>query len=79
MYTDQMARAVASIECPRNFYLDILDNDNFVTLLIPAERLLLLTHDDKMAAVQYMIKVKAAIESLGGIVLVVRTELGENE
>ena len=70
-----MAKAVTSITVPRNFYLDILDNDAFITLMIPAERLILLGHDDKIAAVQYTMKVKEIIESLGGIVLIVRTPL----
>ena len=72
MYTDAMAKAFHSIRAPRGFGLQIIDEDNFLTVKASEEQFMRLGHDQKIEAVQYMIKVKGALEDNGAIVLLVR-------
>ena len=77
MYDDRMQRAFASLQshCPRGFGVDLIDNTELITIRINSLSLLNLEHDDKRRAVEYVARVKDALESLGAIVLVVRTEI----
>lgn len=75
MYTTEMRRAFHSIEAPRGFFIDLIDNDNFLTIRIDEKVLMRLPHDDKIAAIQYVMKVKDALEQNGAVVLVVRKAL----
>lgn len=72
MYTDQMKRAFRSINPPPNFSLEIVDNDNFITVRASEKKFMALTGEDKIRAVEYMIRVKKALEDNGAIVLLVR-------
>jgi hypothetical protein len=73
MYTDEMRRAFRSIECPKNFSLEVIDNDNFITLKAKEKVFMSLeTVDLKRQAIEYMIRVKKALEDNGAIVLLVR-------
>lgn len=72
MYTDQMRRAFRSINPPPNFSLDIIDNDHFITVRASEKKFMSLTGEDKIRAVEYMIRVKKALEDNGAIVLLVR-------
>ena len=67
-----MRRAFHSIEAPKGFYVDVIDNDHFITIKINEKVLMNLTHDDKIAAIQYVIRVKDALEQNGAVVLVTR-------
>lgn len=75
MYTDDMKRAFQSLRhyCPKGFSLQIIDNDNFIT--VAAEEKVFMSLPDvetKRQAVEYMIRVKKALEDNGAIVLLVR-------
>ena len=73
MYTDQMKRAFRSLECPKNFSLEIIDNDSFITVKAKEKVFMSLeTVDLKRQAIEYMIRVKKALEDNGAIVLLVR-------
>jgi hypothetical protein len=72
MYTDSMKRAFRSITAPKNFGVQIVDNDNFLSVKIDAKSLVKLDHDAKIEAVQYIFKVKKALEQNGAIVLLTR-------
>jgi hypothetical protein len=74
MYTDNMKKAFRSLNhfCPRGFFLDIIDNDNFITVRAPEKEFMLLLDEDKRRAVEYMVRVKKALEDNGAIVLLVR-------
>jgi hypothetical protein len=73
MYTDSMRRAFRSLECPKNFSLDIIDNDNFITVKAKEKVFMSLeTVEMKRQAIEYMIRVKKALEDNGAIVLLVR-------
>jgi hypothetical protein len=73
MYTDSMRRAFRSIECPQNFSLEIIDNDNFITVKAKEKVFMSLeTVELKKQAIEYMVRVKKALEDNGAIVLLVR-------
>ena len=72
MYTNEMRRAVHSIEVPKNFSVDIIDNDHFLTIKLNEYKFLNMVHDEKIAALQYVVKLKKALEDNGAIVLVTR-------
>lgn len=72
MYTDNMKRAFQSVSAPKNFGVQIIDHDNFLTVKAKEEIFMRLTDEDKRAAIEYMIRVKLALEDNGAIVLLVR-------
>ena len=72
MYTDQMRQAVHSIIPPKNFGINIIDNDSFLTIKLNEKDFIGMFHDEKIKAVQYVAKVKDALEQNGAIVLVTR-------
>ena len=73
MYTDAMRRAFRSLECPKNFSLQIIDNDNFLTVKAKEKDFMSLeTVELKRQAIEYMIRAKKALEDNGAIVLLVR-------
>lgn len=80
MYTNQMKTAVRSLShhAPKNFVLDIYDNDYFITVSASEKSFMSLLDEDKRRAVEYMVKVKKALEDNGAIVLLVR-EGGEEQ
>lgn len=72
MYTDEMRRAFRSITPPKNFSVELVDNDTFITIRADEQAFVRLYHDDKIDAVKYMFAVKDALEQNGAVVLLVR-------
>lgn len=74
MYTDDMARAFRSLDhyAPKGFSLQIIDHDNFLTVKADEKQFDRLVDFDKRRAVEYMVRVKQALEQNGAIVLLVR-------
>jgi hypothetical protein len=73
MYTDAMRRAFRSINCPKNFSLEIIDNEHFITVKAKEKDFMSLqTVEMKREAIEYMVRVKKALEDNGAIVLLVR-------
>jgi len=73
MYTDAMQKAFRSLHCPKGFSLQIIDNDNFLTVKAKEKDFMSLeTVEKKKEAIEYMIRVKKALEDNGAIVLLVR-------
>jgi hypothetical protein len=72
MYTDDMRRAFHAVTPPKNFKVSIMDNDSFLTIKLNEKDFLHLTHDEKIEAVQYVARLKDALEQNGAIVLVTR-------
>jgi hypothetical protein len=73
MYTDQMRRAFRSLRCPEGFSLELIDNDTFITVKAKEKVFMSLeTVELKKQAIEYMIRVKKALEDNGAIVLLVR-------
>jgi hypothetical protein len=74
MYTDAMARAFHSVShfAPRKFSLAVIDNDHFLTLRADEKQFMNLNYEDKLMAIEYMVRAKKALEDNGAIVLLVR-------
>ena len=71
-YTTQMKNAFHSVLPPKNFSLQIIDNENFLTVKASEDQFMKLPGEDRKIAVEYMIRVKKALEDNGAIVLLVR-------
>ena len=73
-YTDDMARAFRSLDhyAPKGFDLQLVDNDHFITVKASEEKFNRLDDFGKRRAVEYMARVKDALEKNGAIVLLVR-------
>jgi hypothetical protein len=63
---------------PKGFGLTIIDNDQFITVRASEKEFMSLLDEDKRRAVEYMVRVKGALELNGAIVLLVR-EGGKEE
>lgn len=72
MYTDSMKRAFKSITPPPNFSVDIIDNEHFLSVRANEMKFIRLDEFEKRRAVEYMVKVKKALEDNGAIVMLVR-------
>jgi len=74
MYTDSMRRAFHSLShfAPKGFALQVIDNEHFITVKAQEKMFMLLDTEGKRQAVEYMIRVKKALEDNGAIVLIVR-------
>lgn len=72
-YTDEMRRAFRSVPVPNDkLRIEVIDNDNFLTLRIHLYPLLRMTGEEQRESVIYALTVKEALEQAGAIVLVVR-------
>lgn len=72
MYTDRMRQIVHSLDKPKGFGLTIMDNEHFLVVIADELDLERLSHDDKIFAAQYMIRVKKVLEEEGAIVMLTR-------
>lgn len=72
MYTDAMKMAFRSILAPNNFKVDIIDNEHFLSIRANEFEFMKLDEFEKRRAVEYMVKVKKALEENGAIVMIVR-------
>lgn len=83
-YTDNMRRAVHSLQPPVGFGVDIAEHsDNgtmlFLEVIIDENKLARLSHDDKIAAVIYTMKVRDILEKEGAVVQVTRNSIGNSK
>lgn len=72
MYTDAMKMAFHSIVPPKNFGVQLIDNEHFITIKAREDVFMRLLDEEKRAAIEYMVRVKKALEDNGAIVLIVR-------
>jgi hypothetical protein len=75
MYTINMKKAFHSISAPKNFLIDLIDNDHFLTIKLDEKNFINLSHDEKIEAVKYVAQVKKALEMEGAIVLITKGPL----
>ena len=75
MYTESMRRAFHSITPPKNFGVNIFDNDSFLTVKLNERSFIHMTHEEKIEAIKYVSMLKKALEMEGAIVLVTREPL----
>lgn len=77
-YTDAMRRAFHSVTAPKGFHgIELVDNEHFISLRLDEKNFAALPEEDKRRAIEYVFKVKHALEDNGAVVLVVRKALGE--
>ena len=67
-----MRKAFRSIKAPKGFSVDLVDNEHFLVIRADEKAFVRLGHDDKIEAVQYMVKIKKALEDNGAVVLLTR-------
>ena len=74
MYTEEMAKAFRSLDhfAPKGFALKIADEEHFISVIADEKQFSQLVDFDKRRAVEYMVRVKKALEENGAIVLLVR-------
>jgi hypothetical protein len=72
MYTDSMRRAFHSIQAPKGFSVELIDNDHFITIKLNEKHFAKMVHDEKIRALQYTVQLKKALEMEGAVVLVTR-------
>jgi len=78
MYTDAMRMAFHSVTPPKNFGVQVIDNSHFITIKAREDVFMRLLDEEKRSAIEYMVRVKKALEDNGAIVLLVR-EGGKEE
>ena len=71
-YTPAMQKAFRSITPPKNFRLVVVEHNiegiGFLEVIAEEKQFFRLDHFEKINAVEYMIKVKAALEDQGAMV-----------
>ena len=67
-----MRRAFHAIQAPKDFAIQLIDNDHFLTIKLNEYDFIAMNHDQKMQALQYVVQLKNALEMEGAIVLVTR-------
>jgi hypothetical protein len=72
MYTLDMKKAFHSINPPKGFKVEIIDNEHFLTIKLDEKQFKKMVHDEKMEAFKYVVQIKKALEMNGAIVLVTR-------
>ena len=70
-----MMRAVRTLSPPKGFHVDIFDHDDFLTVRADEIEFFKLPDDQKRAAVEYMVRIKNALEDNGAIVLLERNPI----
>jgi hypothetical protein len=65
MYTDQMRKAVHSIQVPKDFRVDILDYDHFLTIQFYESQWKHYSERERFLCIRYLDKVKRTLEKLG--------------
>jgi len=72
MYTDSMKRAFHQVIAPKNFGVNVIDNEHFLTIKLNEKDFIRMSHDHKIEAIQYVANIKKALEDNGAIVLLTR-------
>ena len=67
-----MQKAFRSLMPPPNFSVDIIDNEHFLSVRANELEFMRLDEFEKRRALEYMVKVKKALEDNGAIVMLVR-------
>ena len=70
MYTNAMKKAVRSFKIPKDFKIDILDYDSFLTIQFYESQWRHYTDAERFQCITYLQKVKNALEKLGARVAI---------
>lgn len=68
MYTETMRKAVRSIPAPKDFNMDIVDYDHFLTVQFYESQWRHFTDKERLRCLLYMETVKKTLEKLGASV-----------
>lgn len=81
MYTEAMKRAFHSLKshCPEGFFVDIIDNNDFLVLRVYPEQLVRLSDFEQRRATEYVVRVFKALEDNGATVLLVRNAIDQQK
>lgn len=80
MYTDAMKMAFHSVIPPKGFRgIELIDNEFFISIRLDEKDFAILSDSQKREAIEYVYRVKNALEDTGATVLVVRKALGAKE
>jgi hypothetical protein len=72
MYTKEMARAFHQVRAPKGFSVQLMDNEHFLVVKANEKEFLRLDDYGKRQAIEYLVKVKKALEENGAIVMITR-------
>lgn len=72
MYTPEMSTAFHAVTPPKNFGVILMDNEDYINIMIDPEEFLELSEDDQVIAVDYINGVKKALQDAGAIVQIIR-------
>ena len=73
----KMASHQVKLTQPPKAKYTIVDQEDFLVLRIDSEAMYKMSHDEKIAAVQWFIKLQKALEQEGAIVIIVRTPIDD--
>lgn len=79
MYNEEMALAFHAITPPENFSVDLYDNEQWITVVVDPNSLVNKTEQELSDIVNYINKVKLALEDKGAYVLITRDAIEEQE
>jgi hypothetical protein len=65
MYTNLMKQAVKTIKIPKDFKIDIVDYDTFLTIQFYESQWKHYSETERFLCIQYLNKVKKTLENLG--------------
>ena len=65
MYTDKMKRSIRSVKAPKDFQITIADYDKFLAIQFYESHWRHLNDNERLRCIEYMMKVKNILESLG--------------
>lgn len=71
-YTDAMRRAFNSLSAPKGLDVTILDNEDFLVVKVDEFSFMKLDDFGKRRSVEYLVKLKNALEDAGAFVMIVR-------
>lgn len=65
MYTLDMKKAVHSVKPPKDFHIDIVDYDHFLSIRFYESHWRHMSDSERLRCIKYMTKIKTMLESLG--------------
>jgi hypothetical protein len=65
MYTENMKKAVRSVKIPKDFMVDILDYDHFLTVQFYESQWRHFNDSERLLCIQYLTRVKNILEGFG--------------
>jgi hypothetical protein len=79
MYTPEMSTAFHAVIPPKNFGVILMDNEDYINIMVDPQHILDLSEDDRQTAVNYINAVKKALEDAGAIVQIIREAIDNDQ